>query len=700
MYICPMDPEVRQEGPGSCPKCGMALEPEILDLNAFEDTSELDDMSQRFWVGLLFTVPVFMMAMSEMVPGHPAAYLLSPQQQIWLQFVLSLPVMLWAGKPFFERGWASFKSRRLNMFTLIALGTGAAFLYSTVAVFLPGVFPLAMRSHGVVAVYFEAATVIIQLVLFGQILELRARSQTSSAIKELLGLAPKTARRIKQDGVEESVPIDDLRVGDRIRLKPGERVAVDGTVLEGESFVDESMMTGEPLAVAKKKGAKLTAGTVNQKGALVVEATALGAATVLFQIVRMVSEAGRSKAPIQRVADQVSGYFVPAVILVSIISAALWAIWGPQPSLSYALVNAVAVLIIACPCALGLATPVSIMVGTGRGARHGVLIKDAASLEQLETVTTLVVDKTGTLTEGRPKVTEIISEQSDFLAQVAAVETFSEHPLALAVLCFAEEQGIKPADAKNFRSVTGLGVCGVVAATRVAIGSAKYMQELGIELAPVHVEQAERMRSEGKTVVFVGFDQDFGGMIAISDPVKETSSESLQKLKANGIRIVMLTGDNKKTADAVARRLGIDCVVADMLPEDKLQKVRELQGQGETVAMAGDGINDAPALAAADVGIAMGSGTDVAMESAGVTLLKGDLIGIVKAIKLSRMTMKNVRQNLFFAFIYNAVGVPVAAGALYPFFGLLLSPMIASAAMSLSSVSVIVNALRLRSLDL
>lgn len=700
IFTCPMHPEVRQEGPGECPKCGMALEPAVIDIDAAEDTSELDDMSRRFWIGLVFTAPVFITAMSEMIPNNPISYVLSHKQQVWLQLVLALPVVLWSGKPFFERGWRSIRSRHLNMFTLIALGTSAAFLYSIVATVLPGLFPIETHVNGGVPVYFEASTVIIQLVLLGQILELRARSQTSSAIKALLGLAPKTAVRINGAGEDETVAVADLQVGDRVRLKPGEKVSIDGLVVEGESAIDESMITGEPIPVKKSMDSKVTAGTVNQRGSLVIKATGVGSNTVLSQIVRMVSEAGRSKAPIQRMADQVSGYFVPVVILVSILSAFFWGFWGPEPSISYALINAVAVLIIACPCALGLATPVSITVATGKGAQNGVLIKDASCLEQLETVTTIVLDKTGTLTEGRPRVVEVISSKSDFLEKVATIEKSSEHPLAEAVVAHASEKGISIGQAQDFQSITGKGVVGEVFGTRVAVGSANYMADLGIELTGQQSDQADRMREAGQTVFFVAFDREWAGMIAIADPIKATTPDSLKKLKQAGLRIVMLTGDNRKTADAVARTLGIDEVVADVMPEDKLQKVKDLQAQGEKVAMAGDGINDAPALTAADVGLAMGSGTDVAMESSGVTLLNGDLIGIVKAIKLSRMTMRNIRQNLFFAFIYNAAGVPIAAGALYPFFGILLSPMIASAAMSFSSVSVIANALRLRSLDL
>ncbi len=705
-YTCPMHPEVVQIGPGACPKCGMALEPKVFSLTAEEDTSELDDMNRRFWICLVLALPVFLLAMSEMIPGQPVQHAIGHRLVVWLQFALAAPVVLWGGWPFFVRGWNSIVNRSPNMFTLIAIGTGAAFGYSIIAAIAPGIFPDSFRGHGgQVAVYFEAAAVITTLVLLGQVLELRARSQTSSAIKMLLGLAPKTARIIRENG-EEEIPLDRVQPGDLLRVRPGEKIPVDGVVTEGRSSVDESMVTGEPIPVEKIADSKVTGGTVNGTGAFVMRAERVGSETLLAQIVKMVSEAQRSRAPIQRLADVVSAYFVPIVVLVSVVTFAIWAMVGPEPRFAYALVNAIAVLIIACPCALGLATPMSVMVGTGRGATAGVLIKNAEALETMEKVNTLVVDKTGTLTDGKPKLVTALAvnadaeKENELLMLAASLENASEHPLAAAIVAGAREREIKLSNADDFDSVTGKGVTGSVNGRKVALGNQAMMEQLSINVEDSIADRADVLRDEGQTVMFVTIDGQLAGLLGVADPIKESTSEAIRQLHEEGLRVVMLTGDNRTTAEAVARRLGIDEIIAEVLPEQKADAIKRLQGEGRVVAMAGDGINDAPALAAAEVGVAMGTGTDVAMESAGITLVKGDLRGIVRAIRLSRATMGNIRQNLFFAFIYNTLGVPLAAGILYPFFGLLLSPMIASAAMTFSSVSVIANALRLRRLDL
>ena len=701
IYTCPMHPEIRQVGPGSCPICGMALEP-VLATTETGPSHELVDMTRRFWIGLALAVPVFILEMGGHLTG--LSHAIGQQTSNWIQMLFATPVVLWAGWPFLLRGWQSLRNRSLNMFTLIAMGTGVAWAYSMVAALVPDIFPAAFRGHdGSVAVYFEAAAVITVLVLLGQVLELRARETTSGAIRALLDLAPKTARRLLPDGSEQEVPLDTVRAGDRLRVRPGEKVPVDGVVLEGRSAVDESMVTGESMPVTKEIGAAVIGGTMNQSGGLVIEAQKVGRGTMLSQIVQLVAQAQRSRAPIQRLADQVSGYFVPAVIGVAVLAFIAWAIWGPEPQLSYGFVAAVAVLIIACPCALGLATPMSIMVGVGRGAGAGVLIKNAEALERMEKVDTLVVDKTGTLTEGKPAVTTIVPAQGFSEAEVlrlsASAERPSEHPLAIAIVEAAERQGIATAPVSDFDSPTGKGALGTVEGRRVVLGSAKFLAEHGIDVSPL-AEQADRLREDGATAIFAGIDGRVAGAIAIADPVKATTPEALAGLKEEDIHVVMLTGDNWTTARAVAKRLGIDAVEAEVLPEQKSAVVEKLKREGRVVAMAGDGVNDAPALAAADVGIAMGTGTDVAMESAGVTLLKGDLTGIVRARRLSHATMRNIRQNLFFAFIYNALGVPVAAGVLYPFFGILLSPIIAAAAMALSSVSVIGNAIRLRTMRL
>jgi Cu+-exporting ATPase len=696
IYTCPMHPEIRQVGPGSCPICGMALEP-VLGSAEAEPNHELIDMQRRFWIGLALALPVFVLEMG----GHLLGlHLVSPRTSNWIQMALATPVVLWAGWPFFVRGWQSLVTRNLNMFTLIAMGTGVAWVYSIVATLAPGVFPAAFRGpDGAVAVYFEAAAVITVLVLLGQVLELRARESTSGAIRALLDLAPKTARLLRPDGTEEEVQLDTVHVGDRLRVRPGEKAPVDGSVLEGRSAVDESMVTGESMPVTKEVGAKVIGGTMNQSGALIIEARKVGRDTMLSQIVQLVAEAQRSRAPIQRLADQVSGYFVPAVIAVALLAFAAWGIWGPEPRFSYGLVAAVAVLIIACPCALGLATPMSIMVGVGRGAQAGVLIKNAEALEHMEKVDTLVVDKTGTLTEGKPAVISIVPasgfSEAEILRLSASVERASEHPLAVAIVAAAEKQGIATARVTNFDSPIGKGAFGTVEGRKIILGNASFLKEHGIDVSPL-ADEADKLRADGATAIFAGVDGRVAGAIAIADPVKASTLEALAGLKAEGIRVVMLTGDNWTTARAVARRLGIEEVEAEVLPDQKSAVVQRYKEAGRVVAMAGDGVNDAPALAAADVGIAMGTGTDVAMESASVTLLRGDLTGIVRARRLSQATMGNIRQNLFFAFIYNALGVPVAAGVLYPVFGILLSPIIAAAAMSLSSVSVVGNALRLR----
>jgi Cu+-exporting ATPase len=697
-YTCPMHPEIRQIGPGSCPICGMALEPVTVTLDDAPN-EELVDMERRFKWSLVLTLPILAFMVDEFIPGQPLHHALSMGAINWVQFALATPVVLWGGWPFFERGWASVVSRNLNMFTLIALGVAAAYGYSVVATVAPGLFPDSFRMGERIAVYFEPAAVIVALVLLGQVLELRARSNTSSAIKSLLSLSPKTARRIDADGTESDIPLEHVHVGDRLRVRPGERVPVDGMVLEGLTTIDESMVTGEPIPVEKTSESPVTGGTVNGTGTFVMRADRVGSDTLLAQIVRMVSEAQRSRAPIQRLADRVSSWFVPTVILIAIATFMIWGLAGPEPRFAHALVNAVAVLIIACPCALGLATPMSIMVGTGRGAELGVLFRDAAALEVLETITTIVVDKTGTLTEGKPRLTTVSPfagfDEATLLGLTASLENVSEHPLAAAIVRGARDKQVALVEVTEFTSTTGKGVSGVVDGRRVAIGNVAHVEALGIDASSVRAE-ADARRQNGETVMFVAVDGRLAGIVGVADPIKETTVAAISELHQEGVAVVMLTGDNRTTAEAVARRVGIDRVEADVLPDQKAAVVKRLQDTGERVAMAGDGINDAPALAQAHVGIAMGTGTDVAMESAGVTLVKGDLRGIVRARRLSRETMKNIRQNLFFAFIYNTLGVPVAAGLLYPAFGILLSPVIASAAMTLSSVSVIGNALRLR----
>jgi Cu+-exporting ATPase len=681
----------------------MALEPRTVSLEE-EAHPELVDMTRRFWISLLLTAPLVLLAMSEMLPGQPVQHAFSARLLTWVQLVLATPVVLWGGWPFLTRGWASLVHRSLNMFTLIAIGTGTAYVYSVIATLVPDLFPASLHTHsGAVAVYFEAAAVITTLVLLGQVLELRARSQTSSAIKALLGLAPKTARRLRDDGSEADVPLDQVQPGDRLRVRPGEKVPVDGVVLEGTSAIDESMITGEPIPVEKVSGDHVTGGTVNGTGGLVMRAERVGAETLLAQIVHMVSEAQRSRAPIQRLVDVVSASFVPAVVAVAVLAAVVWGLVGPEPRLVYALVNAVAVLIIACPCALGLATPMSIMVGTGRGALAGVLVKHAEALEVLEKVDTLVVDKTGTLTEGKPRLMSVTAvslvSDHDLLRLAASLERGSEHPLAAAMVAGAQARGLSLTDARDFTSKTGKGVMGQIDGRQVVLGNRALFAELGIALGDL-VQRAEALRRDGHTVMFVALDGQPAGLLGVTDPIKPSTPEALQLLREDGVQVVMLTGDSRTTAEAVARTLGIERVEAEVLPEQKGEVIQRLQAEGHVVAMAGDGVNDAPALAQAHVGIAMGTGTDVAMESAGMTLVKGDLRGIARARRLSRGTMSNIRQNLFFAFIYNVLGVPIAAGVLYPVFGLLLSPMIASAAMTLSSVSVISNALRLRHLEL
>lgn len=699
-YTCPMHPEIVRDEPGNCPICGMALEPRTVTLEEAPNP-ELTDMTRRFWWSVALSLPILLLAMSEMLPGQPLQNALSMKVINWLQFVLATPVVLWGGWPFFQRGWASIINRSPNMFTLIAIGTGAAYFFSVFALLFPSIFPASFRGHGgEVAVYFEAAAVITTLVLLGQVLELRARSRTSSAIKMLLGLAPKTARIVKPGGNEEDIPLEHVQPGDLLRVRPGEKVPVDGVVTEGASNVDESMVTGEPIPVEKSAGSKVTGGTVNSTGGFVMKAERVGADTLLAQIVRMVGEAQRSRAPIQRLADAVSGWFVPVVVLVAILTFIVWAVIGPEPRFVYALVNAVAVLIIACPCALGLATPMSIMVGTGRGAMAGVLVKNAETLEVMEKVNTLVVDKTGTLTEGKPKLVATIAadgfDETQLLKLAASLERASEHPLAAAIVAGAQERTIELLGVDNFQSITGKGITGSVNHQSVALGNQKLMEQFGVTIEPKLSEQADALRDEGQTVMLMAIDNRLVGLLGVADPIKESAREAIQQLRGEGIHIVMLTGDNQKTAQAVARQLGLDAVFADVLPDQKADVIKQLQSEGKIVAMAGDGINDAPALAQAQVGIAMGTGTDVAMESAGMTLVKGDLRGIARARRLSKAVMSNIRQNLFFAFVYNVLGVPIAAGVLYPFFGLLLSPMMASAAMTFSSVSVIGNALRLR----
>jgi Cu+-exporting ATPase len=698
-YTCPMHPQVVRNAPGACPLCGMALEPRMVTAEK-EENPELTSMRRRFWLGLALTIPVLVSAMGDTIPGRPLEHLASARFWTWFELVLATPVVLWGGWPFFVRGWSSLVHRSLNMFTLIGLGVAVAYVYSLVAALAPGIFPASFRDEsGRVSVYFEAAAVIVTLVLLGQVLELKARSQTGAAIKALLGLAPKTARLVREDGSEEDVPLEVVQVGERLRVRPGEKIPVDGAVLEGSSSVDESMITGEPIPAEKKPGDRVTGATVNGTGTLVMRAERVGSETLLAQIVQMVSEAQRSRAPIQKLADVVAGWFVPIVVGIAALTFAAWAIWGPEPKMAHALVNAVAVLIIACPCALGLATPMSIMVATGKGATVGVLFKNAEAVEFLRKVDTLVVDKTGTLTEGKPKLVTIRPapgfEEGRLLSLAAGVERGSEHPLAAAIVAGAEARQLPLLRAEAFSSVTGKGVTARLDGAAVALGNLALMQDYGVDAGSSQAE-ADALRAEGQTVMYVAFGGKLAGLLGVADPVKETTPEAVRRLHNERIRVVMLTGDNRRTASAVARKLGIDDVIAEVLPQDKSNQVKRLQSEGHFVAMAGDGINDAPALAQAQIGIAMGTGTDVAMESAGVTLVKGDLRGILRARVLSRATMRNIKENLFFAFVYNSIGVPIAAGVLYPFFGLLLSPIIAAAAMSFSSVSVVGNALRLR----
>jgi len=702
-WTCPMHPEIVRDEPGSCPICGMALEPMAPSADD-EENPELADMTRRFWLSLIFTLPVFAIAMGEMVHGNPLTARFSSRTLAGVQFVLATPVVLWGGWPFFVRGWASLRTLHLNMFTLIAIGTGAAWVYSTIATAMPGIFPPSFRGpDGHVAVYFEASAVIVTLVLLGQVLELRARSQTGAAIRALLGLAPKTARRIDADGSEHDVPLDSVQVGDRLRVRPGEKVPVDGVVLEGHSAVDESMITGEPVPVTKREGDAVTGATVNGTGSLVIRAERVGSETLLARIVQMVADAQRSRAPIQHLADVVAGYFVPAVIGTATLTALVWGIFGPEPRMAFALINAVAVLIIACPCALGLATPMSIMVATGKAATVGVLFRNAEAIERLRDVDTIVVDKTGTLTEGKPRLVRVVPaqgfEENRVLQLASSLERASEHPLAQAIVAGATDRDVEAVEASDFDSRTGQGVVGRIDGHEVGIGNRKLMDELGADPEPL-AAAADEMRAEAQTVMFLAVDGRLAGLLGVADPIKESTPDAVQGLHGEGLRIVMLTGDNQTTAEAVARQLGLDEVMADVLPDQKAEAVRKLQQQGRIVAMAGDGVNDAPALAQADVGVAMGTGTDVAMESAGVTLVRGDLRGMLRARRLSRLTMRSIRQNLFFAFVYNALGLPIAAGILYPWFGWLLSPMIAAAAMSLSSVSVIGNSLRLRRVEI
>jgi Cu+-exporting ATPase len=700
-WTCPMHPEVVQDKPGNCPKCGMALEPKSFTASSEDENPELRDMQRRFWASLILTLPVLAISMSHLLP---MGAVLSSHAGRWVELLFATPVVLWGGWPFFERAWASLIHRSLNMFTLIGLGVGVAYGYSVVAALFPGIFPVAFKDeHGMVGLYFEAAAVIVTLILLGQVLELRARGQTNSAIKKLLGLSAKSAKRLREDGSEEDVPLEMVEVGNRLRVRPGEKIPVDGEVLEGRSSVDESMVTGEPIPVEKLPGGKVVGATLNGTGSFVMRAEKVGAETLLARIVAMVAEAQRSRAPIQKLADKVSGYFVPLVVLIAILTFAMWTWLGPEPRLAHALINAVAVLIIACPCALGLATPMSIMVATGKGASLGILFRSAEAIEEMRKIDTLVVDKTGTLTEGKPKLVSVETvqgfEESTFLRLATSLERSSEHPLATAIVEGAKEKGIDPVAVEGFDTISGKGIRGTVEGRAVALGNRTLMQDLNVDLGTL-ADRADVLRGEGQTVMFVAVDGKAAGLFGVADKVKETSAEAIRALRSEDIRVVMMTGDNEVTAKAVARNLGIDEVMADVLPDQKAHKVKELQGQGRIVAMAGDGINDAPALAQAQVGIAMGTGTDVAMESAGVTLVKGDLRGIVRARKLSRLTMANIKQNLFFAFVYNALGVPIAAGVLYPVFGLLLSPIIAAAAMSLSSVSVLGNALRLRNVKI
>ncbi|MBN4075726.1 MAG: copper-translocating P-type ATPase [SAR86 cluster bacterium] len=703
VYTCPMHLEIEQVGPGSCPKCGMALEPKDASV-VDEDTTELDDMTRRFWVCAVLSFPTLLLVMLDHLPGRPLEAFISSSTALWVEFALATPVMFWGAIPFFKKAWASIINRHPNMFTLIALGTSVAYLYSVIAAIFPGLFPQEMlMENGLVDVYFEAAAVIITLVMLGQVMELRARSQTNTAIRALLDLSPKTARIIHDNGSEEDVPLDQVQAGDKLRVRPGNSVPVDGKILKGSSTIDESMITGESMPATKKRGDKVTGATLNQTGSFIMEAKRVGSETVLSQIVHMVAEAQRSRAPIQKVADTVAGYFVPVVVLTAIITAIVWGIWGPEPAFSFALINAVAVLIIACPCAVGLATPMSIMVGTGRGAQAGILIKNAESLELMEKIDVLVIDKTGTLTEGKPKLMSVIAggdhSEEELLLLAATLEKGSEHPLATAIVEGAKAREIRLSNVEDFDSITGKGVTGIVNNKKVALGNDKLLKALNIEETEL-VNQADVLRSKGETVMLLGIEGELAGLIGVADPIKETTPQALHEIRKNGIRIVMLTGDNELTAKAVAGQLEIDEIEAGVLPERKTEVVKRLQAEGYKVAMAGDGVNDSPALAQADVGIAMGTGADIAMESAEVTLVKGDLTGIVRARKLSRATMQNIRQNLFFAFVYNAIGIPIAAGVLYPFFGILLNPIIASAAMVFSSLSVILNATRLKKVDL
>ncbi len=697
-YTCPMHPVIIRDAPGSCPICGMALEPMVASLDEAANP-ELVDMMRRFWVAVVLAIPVFVLGMSDLIPGQPLQRFIPMSTLAWIQLILATPVVLWAGWPFLVRAWQSVVNRSLNMFTLIGLGVGVAYVFSLIAVIVPGVFPPSFRDHhGNVPVYFEAASVIVTLVLLGQVLELRARSQTGAAIKALLGLAPKTARRISEDAGEEDIPLDEVRAGDRLRVRPGEKIPVDGLVLEGSSVVDESMITGEPIPVEKGANDRVVGGTVNGTGAFIMRAERVGSETLLAQIVQMVAEAQRSRAPIQRLADVVSSYFVPAVVITAVVTFIVWSIWGPEPRMAYGLVNAVSVLIIACPCALGLATPMSIMVATGKGAQNGILFKNAEAIEVLRKVDTLVVDKTGTLTEGKPKLVTVMSgagvDEQTLLRFAASLERNSEHPLAAAIISGARDRSIELVDTVGFDSLTGRGVVGEVDGHQVALGNRSLLDELKIDAHELDA-QAEKLRSDGQTVMFVVIDGKPAGLLGVADPIKETTPDAVKQLHAEGIRIVMVTGDSRTTAEAVAHKLDIDEVLAEVLPDQKVNTVKKFQDAGRIVAMAGDGINDAPALAQAHVGIAMGHGTEMAMKSADITLVKGDLRGIVRARALSRAALNNIKQNLFFAFVYNTLGVPVAAGVLYPFFGILLSPMIAAAAMSFSSVSVIANALRL-----
>ena len=701
IYTCPMHLEIEQIGPGSCPKCGMALEPK--EVGSEEDKSELNDMIKRFWICAVLSLPIVLLVMLDHLSSKPVESYLSATSIIWIEFILATPVMFWGAKPFFKKAWDSVVTWNLNMFTLIALGTGVAYIYSVIATIFPGIFPNEMlMNNGLVDVYFEASALIITLVILGQIMELRARSQTNSAIRALLNLAPKTARIISEDGSENDISLDQVKLEDKLRVRPGEAIPVDGVIIEGSSTIDESMITGESMPVTKKENEAVTGGTLNQSGSFIMQAKHVGSETVLSQIVHMVSEAQRSRAPIQKLADVVAGYFVPIVVLIAVVTAIVWSLFGPSPALSFAIINAVAVLIIACPCAVGLATPMSIMVGTGRGAQVGVLIKNAESLELMEKINVLVVDKTGTLTEGKPKLTSIITaknvDKETLLQLAASLEQGSEHPLGVAIVEGAKAQNLDLLSIKDFDSVTGKGVTGLIDNQKIILGNNKLIEMFDINTEEFNLK-ADKLREKGETVMFVAAKDKLLGIIGVSDPIKSTAPQALKDLRANGFRIVMLTGDNEKTARAVARQLEIDEIEAGVLPERKSEVIKKLQKKGYIVAMAGDGVNDAPALAQADVGIAMGTGADIAMESAEITLLKGDLAGIIKAKKLSKATMKNIRQNLFFAFIYNAIGIPIAAGILYPFIGVLLNPIIASAAMVFSSLSVILNAARLKKLS-